>query len=300
MEETFFFYPPRRKGTIFHLGLISGLLTGAGWAVWKTSQVQVTLDLLPYLLIILGSLIGIPLLTYRLYALHNAHYRLDRGSLHIQWGWRQETIPMTAVSWVHRAEDLENAPDPSLISWPGSVIGKQNNARSSPVEFLAARKKDLIVIAAQDSFLVISPADTDQFLETYNQLIELGSLQHVPSQTIRPSFLLSTLRSQRSVLISLAAGFLLNLSLLIWTLSIIPQREEISLGFTPQGTPHQPLDSVRLILLPIINFTAYLSNFVLALFLYRREKNQLFAHLLWGSSVLIAVFFHIGLYLLQR
>ncbi|MCK4490927.1 MAG: hypothetical protein KAU23_11745, partial [Anaerolineales bacterium] len=96
------------------------------------------------------------------------------------------------------------------------------------------------------------------------------------------------------------AGAILNITLLIWTLLIIPSRERISLGFTPGGIPHEPLESVRLILFPIINTTAYLGNLVLGLFLFRNEENRVLAYILWGGSLFIAIIFHIGmLFILQ-
>ena len=89
--------------------------------------------------------------------------------------------------------------------------------------------------------------------------------------------------------------FLLNISLLIWTLLVIPSRGLVSLGFTPGGVPRDSLDSVRLVLFPILNTTAYLANLVLGLFLFRNQENRFLAYLLWSASVVVAVLFHIGM-----
>lgn len=296
MRETQVFYPPQRKGTILHVILIA-LFTGLGaWAIVKINQAQVTPQLIPYLAFLLAFLTAAPLLIYRLYALHRAYYLLNRGGMHLQWGWRQVTVPFQEINWVYPAEDLHNPPRPPLFSWSGAVLGIRKPGSSSTVEFIASRKKDLIVISAEGRYFVISPQDPDKFQQTVSRLMELGSLEAVPAQSIRPSLMFSTLREEKIVLIELGAGLLLNLTLLSWVLLLIRNRDSVSLGFSPAGVPYPALESIRLILLPILNFTSYLTNFLLGLFLYRKPENKPFAYLLWGGSVIIAVLFHLGLY----
>lgn len=294
------FYPPRQAGTIVHLILILLFSSGGAWAVWQTSNSQVAPRILPYLALIGLSLAAVPFLIYRLYALHRSRYILERGGVILEWGWRSEVIPMDRIQWIYPADQLEPQPRPPWIRWPGSVLGSRGNLQEGKLVFLASRAKDLVVIAAGKRYYGISPPDSGQFLETYQQLTELGSIYILPAQTAHPVGFLSEISTQRPALWSFVIGGLLSISLLIWTLAVIPSRERISLGFSPQGTPYPPLESVRLILLPIINTTAYLANLILGFFLFRREENRLMAYLLWGSSILVGAVFHISMAFLTR
>ena len=296
MTKPHHFTPPRRKGTLVHLLLIAFFASTGAFGFWQTARVRVAVQLVPYLLLILGSLILLPLLAYRLYALHRSFYNLERGGVRLQWGWRREAVPMSTIDWVHHTRDLENPPRPPRIRWPGAVIGVRSLGERGLVEFFASRSRDLIVVAAGGNYYVLSPSQTDEFLHTYRELTELGSLTTIPPQTQHPTFLLSEIQSERAAFILLSLGLVLNLTLLIWTTLVIPRRPTISLGFTSQGLPYPPLESIRLILLPIINFSSYLGNFVLGLFLYQRSEAKTYAHLLWGGSVLVGLLFHIGLY----
>ena len=300
MENAYTFHPPRRLGTIIHhLSIL--LLTLAGiWSVWQITHAQVGPQLLIYIFIIIFVLITVPILVYRYYALRNSSYTFKREGVYLQWGWRNITIPMEQIQWIHHAEDLSTPLQPPFIHWPGSVLGKRKILSNSPVEFMASRTKNLVVIAASEHYFAISPQDADQLLAAYHHLTELGALQHIPHQSVRSTVLLTLIWQQKPAFYTILAGFILNLTLLVWTLFIIPNRAQISLGFTSQGAPHIPLDSVRLILLPILNTFTLLINFVLGLFFFRNEERKLLAYLLWGSSVLVAVVFHVGVYFITR
>ena len=295
MEESRVFYPPKQAGTIFHLVLILILSSGGAWGIWGTSNAQVALRLLPYLGLIGLFLVTVPFLIYRIYSLHRSAYILERGGIKLQWGWRLENIPMNDIKWVHRVDDLEVPPQAPIIHWPGSVLGNRRFQKGPIVEYLASSNNDLVVIAVGDGYYAISPQRVDDFLITYQSLSELGMLAPLESESTKPALFLTEITAQRPLLIIFLVGGLLNISLLIWTLLVIPSRDSISLGFSPLGIPHDELESVRLILFPIINTTAYLGNMVLGLFLFRNENNRFLAYILWGGSILVALIFHLGM-----
>lgn len=293
MEEKSIFYPPKQIGTITHLLLMLLLTAAGGWGIWGVSNVEVAPQLLPYIALIVLFLATVPYLIYTLYALHRSEYILERGGIRLSWGWRVENLPMEDVDWVYRVEDLETAPHLPLIHWPGAVTGVRRFQRGPEVEFMASRSKGLVIIAAGDRYYAISPVQVKNFLSTYQELTELGAISPVSSQSVQPALILSKVLKKRPVLWILIGGGLLNISLLIWTLLIIPAREVVSLGFTPGGIPRETLDSVRLVLLPILNTTTYLANLILGLFLFRNQENRFLAYLLWSGSVLVAILFHI-------
>ncbi len=292
------FYPPRQVGTAVHLILILIFSMGGAWGIWGVSKVQVALQLFPYLALIFLFLTTVPFLIYRLYALHRSEYILERGGIRLQWGWRSETIPMEKVKWVHHIDDLETPPQFPLIRWPGAVIGRRRFQRGPEVEFLASNQNQIVVISVRDEYYAISPDRGEDFIRTYHELTELGTLSPLPVQSVQPSLILSEVAEKKPLLGIILAGVLLNISLLIWVLLVIPDREVISLGYRPGGFPREALGSVRLILFPIINTTAYLANLVMGFFLFRNPENRGMAYILWGGSILIALLFHIALALI--
>jgi len=255
-------------------------------------------QLLPYLALIGLFLVTVPYLIYHLYALHHSAYILERGGITLQWGWRSVTLPVDQVKWVYRDIDLEIPPRPPALHWPGSVTGVRKFQRGPEVEFLASRVKRLVIISASDRYYAISPLFVDEFISTYLDFVELGALQPLPEESIQPTLVLSEISRNRLTLGIILAGGLLNISLLIWTLLVIPTRESISLGFRPDGLPRLALESVRLILFPILSSSAFLANLVLGLFMFRNPENRALAYILWAAGILTALLFLIGLSLI--
>ena len=295
MEEKRVFYPPKQVGTAVHLILIMVFSLCGAWGIWGVNKVQVALQLLPYLALIFLFLLTVPISIYRLYALHRSEYTLERGGIRLQWGWRSETIPMEQVSWVHLIDDLETPPQFPLIYWPGAVIGRRRFQRGPEIEFLASDHKGIVIISAGDGYYAISPERAEDFISTYHQLTELGTLSPLPEHSVQPSLILAEVYEKKPVMVILISGAFLNITLLIWILLVIPERQIISMGFRPGGFPREALGSVRLILFPIINTTAYLANLLVGLFLFRNPENRGIAYILWGGSLLIALLFHIAM-----
>ncbi|RLD05910.1 MAG: hypothetical protein DRI65_07860 [Chloroflexota bacterium] len=289
------FYPPKQMGTIIHLLLMLLFSAAGAWGIWGVSNVEIAPQLLPYIALIILFLATVPYLIYRLYALHRSEYILERGGIKLNWGWRSESLPMEQVDWVYRLEDLEAAPHLPIIHWPGAVTGVRRFQRGPEVEYLASRSKGLVIIAAGERYYAVSPIQANEFISTYNELTELGAISFLETESVRPALILTDIVKIKPILWILISGGLLNISLLIWTLLVIPSRDLVSLGFTSGGLPHEGLDSVRLVLFPILNTTAYLANLVLGLFLFRNQENRFLAYLLWTGSLLVAILFHIGM-----
>ncbi|HDD55204.1 MAG TPA: hypothetical protein ENG59_03055 [Chloroflexi bacterium] len=298
MDERITFYPSKRTGTIVHIALMLIFSAAGIWGIWGVSTVQMAPQLLPYLALIGLFLVTVPYLIYHLYALHHSAYILERGGITLQWGWRSVTLPVDQVKWVYRDIDLEIPPRPPALHWPGSVTGVRKFQRGPEVEFLASRVKRLVIISASDRYYAISPLFVDEFISTYLDFVELGALQPLPEESIQPTLVLSEISRNRLTLGIILAGGLLNISLLIWTLLVIPTRESISLGFRPDGLPRLALESVRLILFPILSSSAFLANLVLGLFMFRNPENRALAYILWAAGILTALLFLIGLSLI--
>jgi len=198
---------------------------------------------------------------------------------------------MHTVEWVGKAEELHHSPYFPWLGWPGSIIGRRRFPNQRSIEFLASRGRDLILIMTQERVFAISPREPELFLEAFQRLIELGSLSPPDAQSVHATFLLARFWRSPPARYLFLAGLLLSLGLLVLVSLSVPKHSRISLGFTPEGTPREPISSVQLLLLPVLNGIYFSTNFFIGLFFYRREDSHPLAYLLWGTSVLVAALF---------
>jgi hypothetical protein len=302
MEGSFIFYPPRRPGLIFQGAAILGLAAAGLLSLWEATQAQVGPVFLLYLLPALLALGVVPFLAYRAYAMWRAAYILERDGLHIYWGLRAEDIPMSSVKWMRLAGETQASLPMPLLRWPGAVLGVRRLPDGEQVEFLASQTRPLVLVATPERIYAISPHDPGEFLHRYQHFSELGSLAPLPARSVFPSFLLARVWSTLPARYLLLAGLVLSLILLAWVSLAIPLRPAISLGFSPDGIPAEPVPSVRLLLLPVLNGFFYLASVLAGLYFFRSEGEPEanarvpLAYLLWGSGALTPLLFLFGVY----
>ncbi|MBW8010206.1 MAG: hypothetical protein FVQ83_03040 [Chloroflexi bacterium] len=300
MDDPIFFKPPRLAGNIFHSAVILALSVSIVWLFNEATQAEIGPVFLISLLGALFLAMPLPLLVYRMFALNRAGYVLGREGLRVQWGLRVEDIPITHVKWVQLAETLDQPLVLPRIRWPGSLLGVQHFDDVDAVEFLASDVRHLVVVATQENVFVISPADSGSFLQVFQEQMELGSLRPLAPRSIHANFLLAEVWESPIARVLIIVGLMLNLALLTWVAITVPLRETVALGFTPNGSLLPPVPAAQLFLLPAINVFFFLGNFVLAVFFYRQKKDPAWPFLLWGSSVLTAILFLGGVYIILR
>jgi hypothetical protein len=301
------FLPDRRFGLLFQLTVILVLMGAAAFGLLSASQADIGPRFLLYLLPALAAVFILPLLAYRLYALQNATYILERDGIHLRWGLRVEDIPITQVLWVYAAQEVTPAPPLPLLRWPGAVLGvRHTTARRNPtqqneapqtIEFLASSSRKLVLIATSQRIFAVSPNEPEAFLSAFDRFIEMGSLSPLAARSVYPSVLFLRVWASRPARLMLGASLLLSLLLLIWVSLLIPARTQVFLGFRPNGEPGDAVPAVRLLLLPVISGMIVMVDWFAGLFLFRRPDGESMAYLLWTSSALapllslLAVFF---------
>jgi hypothetical protein len=294
------FQPPRRMGILFHFGALIILIASAVFGLTRAAQASIGPIFLASLLPSFLALILAPILAYRLYALYNAKYVLERDAIHLQWGLRLEVIPMAAIQWVRLARELTNRVPLPWIYWPGSVIGVRHYGKDRQVEYLSASTRNIVLIGTPDRIFAISPANSTAFISAFNRLSELGSLTPIQPQSVQPRLLLTRVWATRPARWLIITGFLLSLALLTWVSLVIPGLSETYLGFFSTGLPRGPIPPVQLLLLPILTSIIYLFDLLLGLVFFRQDANHPLAYLLWGSGVVIPLVFLLSVFLILR
>ena len=295
MGEGVTYYPPRRAGLVANLTVlvILGLFGAAG--LWRAAHASIGPSFLLYLLPTLLAVVVIPLLTYRIYALWVASYHLERDGIRLRWGLRYEDIPMDQVQWVLPLSDVGLMLP--WLRWPGAILGNIRHPYLGRVEFQAASAGELIIIALAQQAFAISPADPAAFLKTYQRYTELGSLTPIPSRSVYPSLAINRVWADRPARLLLLADLLVSMILLAWISLAVP-----GLASASQGS--QPVQPLRLLLLPVLNSFIFLADFLIGLFLFRKNdaplpalpSGQTLAYLVWSGGVFTALLFLISAY----
>jgi len=291
LAENTRFDPPRRKGITFHsVGLLIFGILALGLFLQLT-RTDLGETFLFYLLGAVFTAAPLPFLGYRLYALNRSFYSIGREGIRLQWGFRQEDIPMSEVNWVRLAEDLTHPLQLPWPAWPGGVVGSRRHPDAGLVEFLASDSMQLVIIGTGQRVYAISPEDPQRFISVFHEQVELGSISPIPAYSAFPSFLLSEAWRSPTGRVFMSVSILLSLVLFIWVGLAVPQRDLISLGFTTRGVPLPPVQAIQLFLLPVVNVFLTLAGIIMASYFHRKQQNHPLAFVIWTSTNLMGILF---------
>jgi hypothetical protein len=283
--------PPKQLGLLIHTILILVLLGLATWGIWNLTFARVGPNFVIFLLDTLLALVPLPLFIYRAYALSRADYILDRDSLELRWGLRDEDIPLTDIEWLRPATDLTT---PLRLPWlpiPGAVLGLRRHPDLGVVEYLAADPRNLLLVGTSKRVYAISPTNAAKFAQTFARTIEMGSLLPAEAKSVYPSFIFSRAWENPLVRFLWLAGLFLNVGLAVWVLLTIPTLTQVSLGFAPSGAALPPSPAGQLILLPIESAFLFLVGLFLGMYFYRWQTHRVLAVIIWISSALTSLLF---------
>ncbi len=240
----------------------------------------------------------LPLLVYRGFALVQASYALDRDGLRIRWGLRAEDVPLPQIEWVRPADELGFRLPLPFLQWPGAVLGRRNVEGLGLVEFIASDVRSLLLVATPEKIYAISPGDERNFVRTYRQIIELGSLTPIPSRSVLPAAFLERVWQDRLARYLVIVGLALSVLLLVVSILLIPAHPSIFLGYDTARRPLEPVSSERLLLLPLLGGAEYLFSLFTGLYFYRLNEQRLVAYMLWGGSILLPLLLFLAIILI--
>lgn len=284
-EKTIRFLP-RTKPATFILGMLIIISIAMGISFfWLSSISNAGVLFAVYMALGVISCLPLPMLGYRFFALNRAYYDLDRNVITIHWGLRTEIIPIREIQWIHPVSDLvQSLPNPKL-TLPGAYLGIRYIEGLGKVEYMADRLNGALLVAAPQVVYVISPEDVSGFINYYSKGVELGSLESVQAESIQPSFIIGKLWDDRIVRNLIFSGFLIGVVVLLWSVLIITSRSDVVFGYQ-LGKIIEPVPSIRLLLLPVVNGLVFLIDVVASAFFYRREDQKFISYLIClGSSV---------------
>ncbi len=292
------FAPARNRGFTLHFSLIIVFVILTVFFIVLVNAEPIGLKFAIYILLALLSFIPIPLLAYRLYALSQGQYTLDRDKLNISWGLRLEQIPISEVEWVRPLGALTGKLNLPILHLPGSILGYRRNPDLGMVEFLASDKNSLLLIATAKQIFAISPEKTQEFLLNIQRSIEMGGVTPVASRSIKPTILIEQAWQSTVARFFWMAGLFLNVGFLVWVSLIVPSLGKISLGFIPSGAPRERISGVGLILLPVVSILLLIGGWITGLVLFRRNDSRIMAILVWASGVVSTVIFLVATFLI--
>jgi len=242
------------------------------------------------------SLAPVPLFAYRAYALLRADYILDRDSLELRWGLRNEDLPLTDIEWIRPASDVHPPLRLPWLPFPGAILGIRRHSELGIVEYIASSRKNLLLVGTARRVYAISPTRASQFVNTFARATEMGSLIPAEPKSVYPSFVFSQAWENPIVRFLWLSGLFLNIGLFAWVGLAIPTLSQIPLGFTPTGLALTPSPAAQLILLPIESVFLLLAGFFAGLYFHRYERYRILAIILWSSSALSSLAYLIAVW----
>jgi len=288
------FPPPKRRGLIIH-GVVILVLTALAVAGFITlTRSEVGPVFLVSLLVALVTFTPIPFLVYRAYALFQADYHLDRDSLAIKWGLRVEDISLTDIEFIRSSDDLTVPLNLPALPIPGGLLGMRRHPDLGVVEFLAADAKKLLLVATAKRVFVISPENPAALTQTFARATELGSLTPTESKSVYPSFVITQAWASGVARYLWLTTLFLNLGLFVWTSLVIPTIPRVALGPQFAGSELATVPSSQLIIFPVASLLLSVVGWVAGLYFYRWEKERVLAFIVWGSGMVMSLFFLIA------
>jgi hypothetical protein len=238
------------------------------------------------------------LLGYHTLASLTLRYRLDRNGLVVQWFGAKETIPIRDIEHIIPGSHLDEALDSESrrgIRWPGHEWGEGLLSNVGPTRFLASRSlPEQLIVVAPDQAYAISPEDPNAFLQAFESRRALGPNRLIEKGRYRATWLTWPLWTDRTAWAVLGTALVVNLALFAYLSARFPRMDlQLPLHFNIQGMADRIGTRAELFALPIIGLLILVTNSILGLFLYSRERPG--AYLLWGAAAAVQALFWLAI-----
>jgi len=278
------FLPPKRTGFWVLLVLLVGVLAAIIVLVIDASRTAQQLRFTLELVLAFMMLIVWIWLLLRLHTLLTTRYTLSRRDLELRWGLRREVIPMPEIEWIRPVSDFKSKLPLPAFSLPGVYFGKRQVAGLGAVDFAATERRFFLIVACHGRYFVISPQEEHVFLDLFERLIELGSLESAISISEGFGTLWHCVWSDSTTRWLILGGLAANAALLVLALTLVRLQPNIT------WTTLEIVPSQRLLLLPLLGLLAWVMDACAgAAFTLRGTLEKLMVYLLWGMPTILAL-----------
>jgi hypothetical protein len=248
-------------------------------------------------LAVMLSLPLLVLLAYQTASCLTLRYHLDRNGIFVRWIGAQQDIPIREIQRIVPANQLGNTVVRRRgLHWPGHERGLGMVPGIGRTRFLATRplRQQLLLVTPGQAF-GISPRDPDAFVQAFEARRELGPNRLIEQGLRHARPLTWPLWTDQTAWVLLGAALVVNLGLFGYLSARFPGLDfQLPLHFNSQGLADRIGTKMELFALPIIGLIILLTNVLLGLALYRRERAG--SYLLWGSAVAVQALFWLAIF----
>ena len=196
-----------------------------------------------------------------------------------------EDVPLSDVTWVRPAVDLEIPLKLPALSMPGAILGFSEHPDLGEVEFIASSARNLVIVATLDKYYVLSPDSMEDFVQRFQRALEMGTLTPMLPFSAVPAAFVRQVVLDKIGRVLIPAGLILTVFLLVLVGLGITGKSAISLGYDPNGALLPAMSATRLLLLPVLGILLYVIGTVAGVYLFRKPENRPVAWLVWSSGV---------------
>lgn len=247
-------------------------------------------------LAVLLSLPLLVLLAYQTASCLTLRYHLDRNGIFVRWIGAQHDIPIRNIQRIVPGRRLgDTIVRRQGLRWPGHERGHGLVPGIGRTRFLATRPlEDQLLLVTPGQAFGISPHDPEGFLRAFEARCELGPNRLVEQGIQRARALTWPLWTDQTAWVLLGGAIMINLGLFGYLSARFPALDfQLPLHFNSQGLADRIGTKTELFALPIIGLIILMTNALLGLVLYRRERAG--SYLLWGSAAAVQALFWLAI-----
>lgn len=252
----------------------------------------ITLNLYANFLALLGLLLLLAVLAYRLIAVFTLTYEIDRNGVYIHWSGHRAVVPLNQI------EHLDIGTPGARMPWRfiqgiGGYWGQGRTANGQPLYlFTTHPPRKCLLLQTSDAVYAISPAAQEAFVQDLEQRRKLGVVKPLVAKVETSRLLAYDFWNDRIIRRALILAFGLNLLILGILAARYPHLAvAFPLQFDATGQALDLRPRHHVLLLPLVAFLVSAFNMGMGIILYQRERTG--ARLLQLASVLIQGLFSV-------
>jgi hypothetical protein len=245
---------------------------------------------------VLGSLVAIVLVAYRVYDLTQLRYEFDRNRLLIVRAGTRHIIPLESIERMVDARSAGLGARLKSIRWPGCYIGLGSVDEIGLTLFFGVTPpRDQLIVITSALAYGISVPDLDAFRQVFSACRQLGVSAEVRHESVQAPYLHWPIWRDRVAQVLVGAGILLSVLLfavLLFRYPGLPNR--LPMHYDAAGQVDRIAPRSEAFDLPVISLIAWATNGVLGMLFYRRQR--MFSYLAWSGTLIVQVLFLMALW----